>query len=275
MAKAHAQDTLNPTRADFEALLAESFGTLAPAEGQVVKGHVVAIENDNVIVDVGLKTEGRVSLKEFSQPGKDVAIKPGDEVEVYLERIENALGEAVLSRDKARREEAWTRLEQSYASNERVDGVIFGRVKGGFTVDLGGAIAFLPGSQVDIRPIRDVGALMNVSQPFQILKMDRRRGNIVVSRRAIMEETRAEQRSELVQNLSEGQVVDGVVKNITDYGAFVDLGGIDGLLHVTDVAWKRLNHPSVVLTVGQPLKHQLVRINPETQRIAPGMTPLD
>jgi small subunit ribosomal protein S1 len=275
MAKAQAQDTLNPTRADFEALLAESFGTSAPAEGHVVKGHVVAVENDNVIIDVGLKTEGRVPVKEFSQPGKDIVIKPGDEVEVYLERIENALGEAVLSRDKARREEAWTRLEQSYAKNERVDGVIFGRVKGGFTVDLGGAVAFLPGSQVDIRPIRDVGALMNVNQPFQILKMDRRRGNIVVSRRAIMEETRAEQRSELVQNLSEGQVVDGVVKNITDYGAFVDLGGIDGLLHVTDIAWKRVNHPSDVLSVGQTVKVQIIRINPETQRISLGMKQLD
>ncbi|MFL5260100.1 MAG: 30S ribosomal protein S1 [Hyphomicrobiales bacterium] len=270
-----AQDSLNPTRADFEALLAESFGSISVAEGQVVKGHVVAIENDNVIVDVGLKTEGRVPLKEFSQPGRDVAIKPGDEVEVYLERIENALGEAVLSRDKARREEAWTRLEQSFAKNERVDGVIFGRVKGGFTVDLGGAVAFLPGSQVDIRPIRDVGTLMNVTQPFQILKMDRRRGNIVVSRRAIMEETRAEQRSELVQNLSEGQVLDGVVKNITDYGAFVDLGGIDGLLHVTDIAWKRVNHPSDVLSVGQTVKVQIIRINPETQRISLGMKQLD
>jgi small subunit ribosomal protein S1 len=270
-----AQDSLNPTRADFEALLAESFGATSMAEGQVVKGHVVAIENDNVIVDVGLKTEGRVPLKEFSQPGRDVAIQPGDEVEVYLERIENALGEAVLSRDKARREEAWTRLEQSFAKNERVEGVIFGRVKGGFTVDLGGAVAFLPGSQVDIRPIRDVGGLMNVTQPFQILKMDRRRGNIVVSRRAIMEETRAEQRSELVQNLSEGQVLDVVVKNITDYGAFVDLGGIDGLLHVTDVAWKRVNHPSDVLSVGQTVKVQIIRINPETQRISLGMKQLD
>ncbi|MGE3832174.1 MAG: 30S ribosomal protein S1 [Parvibaculaceae bacterium] len=272
---AKAAETLTPSRADFEALLAESFGTSSPAEGQVVKGHVVTIENDFVIIDVGLKTEGRVAVKEFSQPGKDVAIKVGDEVEVYLERIENALGEAVLSRDKARREEAWTRLEQSYAKNERVDGVIFGRVKGGFTVDLGGAVAFLPGSQVDIRPIRDVGALMNVSQPFQILKMDRRRGNIVVSRRAIMEETRAEQRSELVQNLTEGQVVDGVVKNITDYGAFVDLGGIDGLLHVTDIAWKRVNHPSDVLSVGQTVKVQIIRINPETQRISLGMKQLD
>ncbi|MFN0191931.1 MAG: 30S ribosomal protein S1, partial [Aestuariivirga sp.] len=239
------------------------------------KGRVVNVENDFVIIDVGLKMEGRVPVKEFSQPGRPDEIKAGDTVEVYLERIENALGEAVLSRDKARREEAWTRLEQVSAKNERVDGVIFGRVKGGFTVDLGGAVAFLPGSQVDIRPIRDVGPLMNVSQPFQILKMDRRRGNIVVSRRAIMEETRAEQRSELVQNLAEGQVVDGVVKNITDYGAFVDLGGIDGLLHVTDVAWKRVNHPSDVLQVGQTVKVQIIRINPETQRISLGMKQLD
>ena len=273
MAKSVA--SMNPTREDFEALLTESYLDNPATEGVVVKGRVVAVENDFVIIDVGLKTEGRVALKEFSQPGKDVAIKAGDTVEVYLERIENALGEAVLSRDKARREEAWTRLEEMSTKNERVDGVIFGRVKGGFTVDLGGAVAFLPGSQVDIRPIRDVGPLMHVTQPFQILKMDRRRGNIVVSRRAIMEETRAEQRSELVQNLAEGQVVDGVVKNITDYGAFVDLGGIDGLLHVTDIAWKRVNHPSDVLTVGQTMKVQIVRINPETQRISLGMKQLD
>ena len=273
MAKSVA--SLNPTREDFEALLAESYLDNPATEGVVVKGRVTAVENDFVIIDVGLKTEGRVALKEFSQPGKDVAIKAGDTVEVYLERIENALGEAVLSRDKARREEAWTRLEEMSTKNERVDGVIFGRVKGGFTVDLGGAVAFLPGSQVDIRPIRDVGPLMHVTQPFQILKMDRRRGNIVVSRRAIMEETRAEQRSELVQNLAEGQIVDGIVKNITDYGAFVDLGGIDGLLHVTDIAWKRVNHPSDVLTVGQTMKVQIVRINPETQRISLGMKQLD
>jgi small subunit ribosomal protein S1 len=267
--------SMNPTRDDFMSLLEESYADRPVSEGQVVKGRILAIEKENVIIDVGLKTEGRVALKEFSQPGKDVALKPGDTVEVYLERIENALGEAVLSRDKARREEAWTRLEEMSTKNERVDGVIFGRVKGGFTVDLGGAVAFLPGSQVDVRPIRDVGPLMHVTQPFQILKMDRRRGNIVVSRRAIMEETRAEQRSELVQNLAEGQVVDGVVKNITDYGAFVDLGGIDGLLHVTDIAWKRVNHPSDVLTVGQTVKVQIVRINPETQRISLGMKQLD
>jgi small subunit ribosomal protein S1 len=267
--------SLTPTREDFESLLAESYSDNPATEGSVVKGRVVNIENDFAIIDVGLKTEGKIAVKEFAQPGKPSELKVGDTVEVYLERIENAMGEAVLSRDKARREEAWTRLEQMSNKNERVEGVIFGRVKGGFTVDLGGAVAFLPGSQVDVRPIRDVGPLMNVAQPFQILKMDRRRGNIVVSRRAIMEETRAEQRSELVQNLAEGQVVEGVVKNITDYGAFVDLGGIDGLLHVTDIAWKRVNHPSDVLHVGQTVKVQIIRINPETQRISLGMKQLD
>ena len=267
--------SLTPTREDFESLLAESYSDNPATEGSVVKGRIVSIENDFAIIDVGLKTEGKIAVKEFAQPGKASEVKVGDTVEVYLERIENAMGEAVLSRDKARREEAWTRLEQMANKNERVDGVIFGRVKGGFTVDLGGAVAFLPGSQVDVRPIRDVGPLMNVSQPFQILKMDRRRGNIVVSRRAIMEETRAEQRSELVQNLAEGQVVEGMVKNITDYGAFVDLGGIDGLLHVTDIAWKRVNHPSDVLHVGQTVKVQIIRINPETQRISLGMKQLD
>ncbi len=267
--------SMTPTLSDFESLLAESYLDRPVTENAVVKGKVLAIENDFVIIDVGLKTEGRVPLKEFAMPGKEADVKVGSTVEVYLERIENALGEAVLSRDKAKREEAWTHLEEMTAKAERVDGVIFGRVKGGFTVDLGGAVAFLPGSQVDVRPIRDVTPLMHVSQPFVILKMDRRRGNIVVSRRAVMEETRAEQRSELVQNLAEGQVVDGVVKNITDYGAFVDLGGIDGLLHVTDIAWKRVNHPSDVLTVGQSVKVQIVRINPDTQRISLGMKQLD
>jgi small subunit ribosomal protein S1 len=267
--------SMQPTRDDFMSLLEESYLDRPVSEGAVVKGKVLGIEKDLVIIDVGLKTEGRVALKEFAMPGKDADIKVGDIVEVYLERIENALGEAVLSRDKAKREEAWTRLEEVSAKGERVDGVIFGRVKGGFTVDLGGAVAFLPGSQVDVRPVRDVGPLMHVATPFQILKMDRRRGNIVVSRRAIMEETRAEQRSELVQNLAEGQIVDGVVKNITDYGAFVDLGGIDGLLHVTDIAWKRVNHPSDVLSVGGSVKVQIIRINPETQRISLGMKQLD
>ena len=267
--------SLNPTREEFAALLDESLNESSSLEGTVIKGKVISIEADLAIIDVGLKTEGRIPLKEFQSPGQEAVLGVGDEVEVFLERIENAMGEAVLSRDKARREESWARLETSYEANERVDGMIFGRVKGGFTVDLGGAVAFLPGSQVDIRPIRDVTPLFNIPQPFQILKMDKRRGNIVVSRRAVLEETRAEQRSELVQNLSEGQVVEGVVKNITDYGAFVDLGGIDGLLHVTDIAWRRVNHPSDVLSIGQTLNVQIIKINPETQRISLGMKQLE
>ncbi len=180
----------------------------------------------------------------------------------------------MLSRDKARREESWGKLEKAFKNNEKVHGVIFNQVKGGFTVDLDGAVAFLPRSQVDIRPIRDVTPLMNTPQPFQILKMDRRRGNIVVSRRTVLEETRAEQRPELVQNLEEGQVIDGVVKNITDYGAFVDLGGIDGLLHVTDIAWRRVNHPTEVLNIGQTVKVKIIKINHETHRISLGMKQL-
>src|SRR5215203_4378451 len=264
-----------PSREDFAALLEESFRSAEISEGAVVKGQVVAIEKDVAVIDIGAKTEGRVALKEFVGPGRgDTAVKVGDEVEVYVERIENALGEAVLSRDKARREESWVKLEKAFETNERVTGVIFNQVKGGYTVDLDGAVAFLPRSQVDIRPVRDVTPLMGVPQPFQILKMDRRRGNIVVSRRTVLEESRAEQRSELVANLEEGQVIDGVVKNITEYGAFVDLGGIDGLLHVTDMSWKRVNHPSQVLAVGDTVKVQIVKINPETQRISLGMKQL-
>ncbi len=265
---------MNPTSEDFAALLEESFETHGIDEGSVVKGRVVAIEKDLAVIDVGLKTEGRIPLKEFALPGMKATISVGDEVEVYLERVENALGEAMLSREKAKREESWTRLEEKFKANERVEGVIFNKVKGGFTVDLDGAVAFLPGSQVDIRPIRDINPLMNVPQPFQILKMDRRRGNIVVSRRSVLEETRAEQRSEIVAKLEEGQVVDGVVKNITDYGAFIDLGGIDGLLHVTDMAWRRVNHPSEILNVGDTIKVQIIRINPGSQRISLGMKQL-
>jgi small subunit ribosomal protein S1 len=262
------------TKEDFEALLMNSFVENEPLEGTVVKGKVVGIEKDLAIIDVGLKTEGRIPLKEFGQAGRDGTIQVGSDVEVYVDRVENAMGEAVLSREKARREESWVKLEELYNKNERVEGVIFNQVKGGFTVDLEGATAFLPRSQVDIRPIRDIGPLMNVPQPFQILKMDKRRGNIVVSRRAILEESRAEQRSEIVQQLEEGQVVDGVVKNITDYGAFVDLGGIDGLLHVTDIAWRRVNHPSEVLSIGETIKVQIIRINHESHRISLGMKQL-
>jgi small subunit ribosomal protein S1 len=271
---ATAVATAAPLHEDFAALLDESFGNGNLQEGSVIKGTVVGIEKDVAVIDVGLKTEGRVPLREFSGPGRANELKVGDTVEVYLERVENALGEAVLSRDKARREESWGKLEKAFQGNEKVTGVIFNQVKGGFTVDLDGAVAFLPRSQVDIRPIRDVTPLMNVPQPFQILKMDRRRGNIVVSRRTVLEETRAEQRQELVQNLEEGQVIDGVVKNITDYGAFVDLGGIDGLLHVTDIAWRRVNHPTEVLTIGQQVKVKIIKINHETHRISLGMKQL-
>jgi len=278
MSDLHAPDTgsgLNPTTEDFAALLEESSGGDVFLEGAVIKGKVIAIEKDLAVVDVGLKTEGRVPLREFALPGQKAEINVGDEVDVYLERIENAMGEAVLSRDKARREESWDNLEKQFEADEKVEGVIFNRVKGGFTVDLDGAIAFLPGSQVDIRPIRDIGPLMNTPQPFRVLKMDKRRGNIVVSRRAILEETRAEQRSEIVGKLEDGQVIEGLVKNITDYGAFIDLGGIDGLLHVTDMAWRRVNHPSEIVNVGDTVKVQIIRINPDTQRISLGMKQLE
>ncbi len=262
------------TMEEFEALLNESFEMDTPEEGSVVKGKVIAIEAGQAIIDVGYKMEGRIDIKEFANPGEQPEIAIGDTVEVYLDRVENARGEASISREKAKREEAWDRLEQAYASETRVDGAIFGRVKGGFTVDLGGAVAFLPGSQVDVRPVRDAGPLMGMKQPFQILKMDRRRGNIVVSRRAILEESRAEQRAEVIGNLTEGQTVDGVVKNITEYGAFVDLGGVDGLLHVTDMAWRRVNHPNEILNIGETVKVQVIKINKETHRISLGMKQL-
>ncbi len=265
----------SPSHEEFAALLDESFKSDTAVEGSVVKGKVVGIENDFAVIDVGLKTEGRIPLKEFANNGQSAELRVGDEVDVYLDRVENALGEAVLSRDKAKREEAWNHLETAFQDNARVTGMIFGRVKGGFTVDLNGAVAFLPGSQVDIRPVRDVGPLMGRPEPFQILKMDRRRGNIVVSRRAVLEETRAEQRSELLATLREGQVLEGVVKNITDYGAFVDLGGVDGLLHVTDISWRRVNHPTEVLNIGQTVRVQVIKLNPETQRISLGMKQLE
>ena len=262
------------TMEEFEALLNESFDIDTPDEGSVVKGKVIAIESGQAIIDVGYKMEGRIDLKEFANPGQAPEIEVGDTVEVFLDSVENQRGEAVISREKARREEAWDRLEKAHASEERVDGAIFGRVKGGFTVDLGGAVAFLPGSQVDVRTVRDAGPWMGMAQPFIVLKMDRRRGNIVVSRRAILEESRAEQRAEIVGKLAEGDAVDGVVKNITDYGAFVDLGGVDGLLHVTDMAWSRVNHPSEVLTIGETIQVQVIKINKDTHRISLGMKQL-
>jgi small subunit ribosomal protein S1 len=272
-AQTAAEQTL-PTD-DFAAMLDESFRASDRIEGSVMTGTVIAIDNEDAVVDVGLKAEGRVPLKEFSTPGHPVEVEVGDRVEVYVERFETRSGETLLSRDKARREESWNKLEQAFNDTAKVQGSIFGRVKGGFAVDLGGAVAFLPGSQVDIRPVRDVTPLLNKDEPFQILKMDRRRGNIVVSRRAVLEESRAEQRNELLATLKEGQVLKGVVKNITDYGAFVDLGGLDGLLHVTDISWRRVNHPTEVLHVGETVDVQVIRFNRETQRISLGMKQLE
>jgi small subunit ribosomal protein S1 len=264
-----------PSLDDFVAMLDETLSSSARLEGSVVRGTVVGLDDDNVIVDVGLKSEGRVPLKEFGSPGQPPEVRVGDNVEVFVERFENKGGEVVLSREKAKREESWNRLERAFTDTSKVEGHIFGRVKGGFAVDLGGAVAFLPGSQVDIRPVRDIGPLINKTEPFLILKMDRRRGNIVVSRRAVLEESRAEQRNELLATLAEGQILDGVVKNITDYGACVRLGGLDGLLHVTDISWKRVNHPSDVLGVGQNVRVQVIRFNRETQRISLGMKQLE
>ncbi len=277
MAKPSAETVEEPfsTGEDFAEMLEESFRIAAPVEGAVLKGSVIAIENDMAVIDVGLKSVGRVALREFALQGEEASVQIGDEVDVYLERYENRHGDAVLSREKARREEAWTLLETAFKETTRVEGVIFGRVKGGFTVDLSGAVAFLPGSQVDIRPVRDITPLMGTPQPFQILKMDRSRGNIVVSRRAVLEESRAEARAELIANLKEGQILEGVVKNITDYGAFIDLGGVDGLLHITDISWRRINHPSEALNIGQTVNVQVIRFNAETQRISLGMKQLE
>ena len=256
---------------DFGALLNEYLKEDAVLQGTVVKGTVVGFDDDNVIIDVGLKSEGKLPVAEFGA----MELKVGDIIDVFVDRYENKEGSVVLSREKARREEAWGELEKSLAENQHVIGTIFGRVKGGFTVDLNGVTAFLPGSQIDVRPIRDVTPLMGVAQPFALLKMDKVRGNIVVSRRAVLEESRAEQRSAMIKNLSEGQTVEGTVKNITDYGAFIDLGGVDGLLHVTDISWKRITNPAEILSVGQNVKVQIIKFNTDTGRISLGMKQLE
>jgi small subunit ribosomal protein S1 len=263
-----------PTTEEFEALLNETLSEKPLVEGSVIQGTVVDIFKEYAFINIGLKTEGRVMLKEFEVAGSDTKVSIGDKVEVFVDSIENSYGEAVLSRDKARSEESWVKLEKMHANDERVEGVIFGRVRGGFTVDLDGVVAFLPGSQADIRPIRDITPLLDIVQPFVLLKMDKKRGNIVVSRRAILEEARAVEKAEVIKNMHEGQEVEGIVKNITDYGAFVDLGGIDGLLHSSDISWKRISHPTDVLTLGDTIKVQVIKINPETNRISLGMKQL-
>jgi small subunit ribosomal protein S1 len=265
----------SPAKESFADLLEESLRGRSSFEGSVVKGYVLSVDSESVTVDVGLKSEGRISLREFAGPGRAPEVKAGDFIDVFVERMEDKNGCAVLSVEKARREAAWGELEKASITGELVNGVIFGKVKGGFAVDLEGAVAFLPGSQVDVRPIRDITPLMNIAQPFKILKMDKLRSNIVVSRRSVLEDNRSEQRAELVSNLSEGQVLEGIVKNITDYGAFVDLGGVDGLLHVTDISWRRINHPSDMLKVGEAVQVQVIRFNRDTQRISLGMKQLE
>lgn len=244
-------------------------------EDSVVKGQVIGINKDVVIIDVGLKNEGRVSVDEFIVLGKQVLPEVGDIIDVYIEKLEGRNGRTIISREKAIREESWGALEIAYSKGEIVEGVIFGRVKGGFTVDVSGVVAFLPGSQVDVRPVKDVSALIGIRQPFNILKMDKKLGNIVVSRRAILEESRSEARDKMLAEIKEGVILEGVVKNITDYGAFVDLGSVDGLLHVTDISWSRINHPSEILSLGQKVKVMVIKYNEETRRISLGMKQLD
>ena len=259
----------------FSDLFEKSFENINNLEGSVVEGTVISVEKEAIIVDIGLKSEGRILKREFGNEEKTESIKIGDTVEVYIERLEDSNGNTILSREKARREEAWVELEKFHKEEKIVTGVILGRVKGGFTVDIDGATAFLPGSQVDIKPIKDFYSIMNVPQKFQILKMDKKRGNIVISRRAVLEENRAEARSEIVSNIQEGQTLEGIVKNITDYGAFVDLGGVDGLLHVTDISWRRINHPSEALKLGDNVKVKVIKFNDETKRISLGIKQLN
>ncbi len=259
---------------NFSKLLDESLLSFTKKEGQIVRGKVLFIKNDNVVVDVGLKSEGRIPLREFFSPGEERNIKPGDEYDVLLEKLENKDGEAMLSREKARKKESWINLEKCLEKKEQITGVITGRVKGGFTVDINGAVAFLPGSQVDLRPITDISPLINKPQPMIILKMDKFRGNIVVSRRAILEESREADRSKLLSDISEGAKLSGIVKNITDYGVFVDLGGLDGLLHVTDLSWERINHPTEMLKVGDEINVVVIKYDQENKRISLGMKQL-
>ncbi|CAF2883706.1 unnamed protein product [Rotaria sp. Silwood2] len=258
----------------FEEML-DMISTSHVKEGTVVKGQVVGVTKSIIIIDVGLKNEGRVPIEEFDLAHNQPLPAMGEIVDVYIEKLEGRNGKTILSREKAIREEAWGHLETACGKGQFVDGVIFGRVKGGFTVDLSGVVAFLPGSQVDVRPIKDISSLMGIKQPFQILKMDKKLGNIVVSRRAILEESRSEAREEMLSKIKKGVILEGIVKNLTHYGAFIDLGNVDALLHVTDISWSRINHPSEVLAIGQKAKVIVIDYNEETKKISLGMKQLD
>ena len=259
---------------NFNELLEKSLLEFKYKEGQIIKGTVLSIVNDTVVVDVGLKSEGRIPIKEFHSPGEEHNVKIGEKYDVYLEKLENKEGEALLSRDRARKEESWNNLEKIQDSNQQVMGIITERVKGGFAVDINGALAFLPGSQVDLKPIKDISPLLNKPQPMIILKMDKLRGNIVVSRRALLEESRKADRSKLLSDISEGDKLKGLIKNITDYGIFVDLGGMDGLIHVTDLSWERVNHPSEKFKIGEEIEVIVTKYDKENNRISLGLKQL-
>lgn len=265
----HTQD-INP----FAEML-KSVETFDIKEDSVVKGQVISIGKDVIIVDVGIKNEGRVPIEEFLVGQNNVLPQVGDIVDVYVEKLESRNGRTILSREKAIRQDAWSAIEKMFENKELVEGAMLGRVKGGFTVDIFGVIAFLPGSQLDVRPIKDVSHMIGVKQPFLVLKMDKKLGNIVVSRRAILEESRLEARDAMLSQIREGEVYEGIVKNITDYGAFVDLGNIDGLLHVTDISWSRINHPSEVLSIGQKVSVMVIKFSEDSKRISLGIKQLD
>ena len=269
------QSTNKITNSEYDTLIAKSLENSSAKEKSIAKGKIISIENDIVTIDVGLKSEGRIPLSEFSRPGQKTEVEVGDETEVFIENVDNANGETLLSREKAVKQKAWHNLQKSFDENKIVTGVPFNRVKGGMSVDLDGVVAFLPGSQIETRQIiKDTKELLNKPLELMILKMDKYRGNIVVSRKAITENELKEQRSELLKNIKEGSIIEGKVKNITDYGAFIDLGGIDGLVHVTDISWTKISSPSDVLELNSTIKIKVLRFDEELSRLSLGIKQL-
>ena len=258
----------------FAELFEESLQQVETRPGTIVKGTIVGIRNNLVFVDAGLKSEAAIPVEEFKNAAGEIEVVVGDVVDVALDAVEDGFGETKLSREKAKRHEAWIQLEKAYEDQETVIGVINGKVKGGFTVELNGIRAFLPGSLVDVRPVRDTAHLENKDIEFKVIKLDQKRNNVVVSRRAVIETENSVERDELLANLQEGQEVKGIVKNLTDYGAFVDLGGVDGLLHITDMAWKRVKHPSEIVTVGEEINVKILKFDRERTRVSLGLKQL-
>ncbi|HED1792284.1 TPA: 30S ribosomal protein S1 [Citrobacter amalonaticus] len=258
----------------FAQLFEESLKEIETRPGSIVRGVVVAIDKDVVLVDAGLKSESAIPAEQFKNAADELEIQVGDEVDVALDAVEDGFGETLLSREKAKRHEAWITLEKAYEDAETVTGVINGKVKGGFTVELNGIRAFLPGSLVDVRPVRDTLHLEGKELEFKVIKLDQKRNNVVVSRRAVIESENSAERDQLLENLQEGMEVKGIVKNLTDYGAFVDLGGVDGLLHITDMAWKRVKHPSEIVNVGDEITVKVLKFDRERTRVSLGLKQL-